>query len=90
MEYKKTITSFLHELNIEGFENVILRYFNEFKKVTGVDSNVIAKIEHEFILTLEALMIKNNFNVHEVFENNGDLISEFDLSLDRVMKKQQI
>jgi two-component system, response regulator YesN len=89
MEYKKTITSFLQELNIDGFENVIHRYFNEFKKVTGVDSNVIAKIEHEFILTLEELMIKNNFNVHEVFENNGELNSEFNLSLDRVMKKQQ-
>jgi two-component system, response regulator YesN len=89
MEYKKTIASFLDELNTEGFENVMQRFFNELKKVDRIDSNVLAKIEHEFILLLEEQMIKNDCNVSDVFEKNEDLLNESGLSLDSILKKQQ-
>ncbi|MCM2531242.1 response regulator [Neobacillus pocheonensis] len=89
MEYKKKISSFLDELNTEGFENVMQRFFNELKKVDRIDSNFLAKIEHEFILLLEEKMIKNDCNVSDMFEKNEDLINESSLSLDLLLKKQQ-
>jgi two-component system, response regulator YesN len=89
MDFKKTIVSFLDELNLEGFENTMQRFFNELKKVNGVDTQVLAKIEHEFILILEEQMIKNNCNVLDVYKNE-ELIYDSGLSLDSIMKKQQV
>ncbi|MEH7117632.1 response regulator, partial [Neobacillus vireti] len=88
IDYKKTMQSCLDELNAEGFEKAIQRFFIEFQKVEGVDTNVLAKLEHEFILILEEQMIKNNCNVLEVYQNE-ELTYDSGLSLDLIIKKQQ-
>lgn len=89
LEYKKTITFYLQELNFEGLEKVLQRFFNEFKCAEGFDNNVHTKIEHEFILTLEQQMITNDCNVSDIFENNDDMNMGVDQTLDAIMKKQQ-
>ncbi|ULT58932.1 response regulator [Neobacillus drentensis] len=88
MDYKKPIISFLDELNTEGFENAMERFFNELKEVDGIDNHALAKIEHEFILILEAQMIKNDCNVQEVYKNE-ELSYDSGLSLELIMKKHQ-
>jgi two-component system, response regulator YesN len=37
MEYKKTITSFFQDLNISGFENAQQRFYDQLKKMEGID-----------------------------------------------------
>ena len=88
IDYKKTIVSFLDELNAEGFENIMQRFFYELKKIDRIDNNAMAKIEHEFIQILEELMIKNNCNVLDVYKNE-ELIYDSGQSLELIMKKQQ-
>jgi two-component system response regulator YesN len=88
LEYKKTINSYLQELNMEGFEKVLQRFFDEFKCAAGFDNNVHAKIEHEFILTLEQQMLKNDCNVTDVFEKDEDMNMGVDQTLDSIMLKQ--
>lgn len=87
MDYRKTIVSFLDELNAEGFENIMQRFFHDIKKIDGIDSHVLAKVVHEFILILEEQMIKNDCNVADVYKHN-ELIYDNGLSLDLIMKKQ--
>ncbi|WP_180960361.1 response regulator [Neobacillus cucumis] len=87
MDYKRTVVSFLDELNADGFESAMQRFFYEFKKLDDLDENLLAKIEQEFIPILEEQMIKNDCNVIDVFKNE-ELIYEGGLSLDLIMKKQ--
>jgi two-component system response regulator YesN len=90
LEYKKTITSFLDELNLEGFENSMQRFSSVLQKVEGLDTSVLAKIEHEILLLLEEQIIKNNCDVLVVFEQNKDLMNESGHTLDSIIKKHMV
>ena len=88
-EYKKTITSFLQESNVLGFEGAHQRFYGELKKMDGIDRNVLFKIHHEFILVLEEQMLKNNYNVNDIFEKNKSLYDRLETSLDRMIEQHQ-
>ena len=90
LEYKKTITSFLDELNPEGFDNSMQRFFSELQKVEGLDTSVLAKIEHDILLLLEEQMIKNNCDFLVVFEHHKDLMNESGHTLDFIIKKHMV
>jgi two-component system, response regulator YesN len=90
MDYKKAITLYLQELNIEGFEKVLQRFFDEFKCSPGFDNNVYAKIEHEFVLSLEEQMIKNDCYVSDVLEKNEQVNKGVDETFDSILEKQLV
>jgi two-component system, response regulator YesN len=90
MEYKKTITSFFQDLNISGFENAQQRFYDQLKKMEGIDRNVLFKIQYEFVHILEEQIIKNGCNVTDIFEKHEYLHDRLELSLDRMMEQQRV
>ncbi|PKG22778.1 response regulator transcription factor [Niallia nealsonii] len=89
IKYKKTLASYLSELNANGFKQAIESFFDEFGKMEGINSDAFIKMDHEFIRLLEKEILKNDCTVLEVLEKKASLLTESASSLKALMNKHQ-